>query len=257
MEFATIASGSSGNCVYVHVGDTRVLVDVGCPMKQVKAALADFGTDITEIDAILVTHEHNDHVSKVPMLSKRFDIPVYASGRTWENLPFYDDYFPWERHIFEYGMKIGDLDLDFFKLYHDAVEPVGIVMSVDGQRVGVATDTGKVSDAMLRHLNDIDGLVLEANHDRGMVINGPYPGCLKQRILSDHGHLSNEQAGQALCRIIGPHTSHVIMAHLSETNNEPGLALAEVRRLLTAAEIDSSLISVAPRKTAHELICLP
>ena len=256
MEFSTIASGSSGNCIYIKGGSTRLLVDVGCSMRHVRDSLASMSANIEDIDAILITHEHSDHISKVASLSKKYNIPVFASPLTWENLPFYHDYFPWQRHIFEYGMEIGDISLDFFKLSHDAVQPVGFVFMAEGQRVGVATDTGKITDAMLHKLANVDGLILEANHDRDMLMRGPYPGCLKRRVISDTGHLSNDQSAQALNQLIGPHTAHIILAHLSETNNEPGLALRCIERHLAASGIDSSLISVAPRKSAHELVVL-
>ena len=234
-----------------------MLVDAGCSMKHIRESLRAFGTDIECIDAILITHEHIDHISKAANVSRKYDIPVYASPLTWESLPFYNDYLPEERHIYDYGMEIGDIAVDFFKLSHDAVQPVGMVFSAEGQRVAVATDTGRITGAMLRMMKDVDGLVLEANHDRRMLLGGPYPAYLKQRILSDHGHLSNEQAGEALCDIIGPHTAHVILAHLSERNNDPDLALSRVRSILLASGIDPSFVSVAPRKAAHELIVLP
>jgi len=256
MEFTTIASGSSGNCIYIKGGSTRVLVDVGCSMKHVRESLAALGTDIREIDAILITHEHTDHAAKAPMLSRRFDIPIYASPLTWESLPFYGDYFPWERHIFDYGMEIGDLGLDFFKLSHDAVQPVGMVFFADGQKVGVATDTGKVTRTMLDRLYDADGLVFEANHDMQMLMQGPYPVYLKRRIASSMGHLSNDEAGEALCSLMGPHTTNVLLAHLSRTNNLPQLAYGTVCRRLAEAGICTDPVSVAPRMAVHSLICL-
>jgi phosphoribosyl 1,2-cyclic phosphodiesterase len=256
MEFSTIASGSSGNCIYIRGGDTRLLVDVGCSMRHIKASLEQFGTSIEAIDAILITHEHTDHVSRVAQLSRRFAIPVYASALTWENLPFYNDYFPADRHIFDYGMEIGDIALDFFRLSHDAAQPVGMIFEQGGQHIGLVTDTGIVTSAMYRQLTDMDGLIIEANHDSTLLRCGPYPAFLKKRVASELGHLSNAQTAEAVCRLVGPLTRQVVLAHLSETNNRPELALEEVRRAVDAACPEKTAISVAPRKAAHPLIIL-
>jgi phosphoribosyl 1,2-cyclic phosphodiesterase len=256
MEFSTIASGSSGNCNYIKGGNTRLLVDAGCSMRHIKNSLLEFSTSIEKIDAILITHEHSDHVSGAAKLSRRYQIPIYASELTWENLPFCNDYFPEERHIFDYGMEIGDIELDFFRLSHDAIQPVGLIFKHDGQSIGLATDTGEVTAAMYSQLSDLDGLIFEANHDCSLLEQGPYPPFLKKRVLSKNGHLSNEQAAKALCKIIGPLTKQVILAHLSETNNHPALALDEVERALEKDCLYNTAISVAPRKAAHPLIVL-
>ena len=160
-------------------------------------------THLEDIDAILVTHEHSDHINRVAQLSKKYHIPVYASELTWESLPFYDDYFRWERHIFDYGMEIGDIGLDFFRLSHDAVQPVGLLLEHNGHQVGIATDTGMVTPSMYRKLSNVDGLVFEANHDTAMLQHGTYPLFLKQRVASDKGHLSNAQAAEALAKLAG------------------------------------------------------
>ena len=255
MEFTTIASGSSGNCIYIKGGNTTLLIDVGCAMKHVCASLHELGSSIEDIDAILVTHEHSDHINRVAQLSKKYHIPVYASELTWESLPFYDDYFRWERHIFDYGMEIGDIGLDFFRLSHDAVQPVGLLLEHNGHQVGIATDTGMVTPSMYRKLSNVDGLVFEANHDTAMLQHGTYPLFLKQRVSSDKGHLSNAQAAEALAKLAGPKTKHIILAHLSEKNNMPQLALQEVSNAFTSDE-GTPNISIAPRRAAHPLIAV-
>ena len=255
MEFTTIASGSSGNCIYIKGGNTTLLIDVGCAMKHVCASLHELGSSIEDIDAILVTHEHSDHINMVAQLSKKYHIPVYASELTWESLPFYDDYFRWERHIFDYGMEIGDIGLDFFRLSHDAVQPVGLLLEHNGHQVGIATDTGMVTPSMYCKLSNVDGLVFEANHDTAMLQHGTYPLFLKQRVSSDKGHLSNAQAAEALAKLAGPKTKHIILAHLSEKNNMPQLALQEVSNAFTSDE-GTPNISIAPRRAAHPLIAV-
>ena len=231
------------------------MIDVGCAMKHVCASLHELGSSIEDIDAILVTHEHSDHINMVAQLSKKYHIPVYASELTWESLPFYDDYFRWERHIFDYGMEIGDIGLDFFRLSHDAVQPVGLLLEHNGHQVGIATDTGMVTPSMYRKLSNVDGLVFEANHDTAMLQHGTYPLFLKQRVSSDKGHLSNAQAAEALAKLAGPKTKHIILAHLSEKNNMPQLALQEVSNAFTSDE-GTPNISIAPRRAAHPLIAV-
>ena len=255
MKFTTIASGSSGNCIYIKAGNTNLLIDVGCPMKHVKDSLAALGSSIEAIDAILITHEHSDHISRVAQLSKKYHIPVYASELTWKNLPFYDDYFRWERHIFDYGMEIGDIGLDFFRLSHDAVQPVGLLFEHNGHRVAIATDTGMVTPSMYRKLSNLDGLIFEANHDTSMLMHGSYPFFLKQRVASDKGHLSNRQAAEALVKLAGAKTRHIILAHLSEKNNHPDLALQEVSRAFAFSDAAPD-ISIAPRRAVHPLIAV-
>lgn len=251
MKFATICSGSSGNCTYIEGGHTSILVDAGCSNRHLSASLAKYGKRPQDISALLISHEHSDHISGITRFARRFGIPVYASVRTWENLPCRDDFFPEDRHIFEYGMSIGDIDIDFFRLSHDAVQPVGFVFACSDTRVAIATDTGVVTPSMARAVRNADGLVLEANHDVSMLMNGKYSYALKQRVHGELGHLSNQQAGLALRELAGENTRSVILAHLSEQNNLPRLALSQVRALVGDSKIH---ITVAPRCNAHPLI---
>lgn len=255
MRFSTIVSGSSGNCVYIEAGDTRILVDAGCSNRCLVQSLASFGTSPSEISAIFISHEHRDHISGALRISKRFDIPLYASAETWRSLPFCNDYFDWQQHIFEYGMKIGEMEIDFFRLSHDAVQPVGFVFSHQQTKVGVATDTGTITPSMAKKLANIDGLVFEANHDLSMLMKGPYPYFLKQRVNSEKGHLSNRQAGLALAELCGERTKAILLAHLSDTNNHPDLALQQVGELLSAnPECEHIELFVAPRYLPHPII---
>ena len=257
MRFTTICSGSSGNCVYINGGRTHVLVDGGCSLKTLRLALAQLKVDESSLDAILITHEHSDHVKGAARIAKRFSIPLYASERTWENLPFREDFLRWEQHKFDYGMEIGDLGLDFFRLSHDAIQPVGLVFDYLGQRVGVATDTGMVTPSMQRLLMNIEGLIFEANHCTDMLRRGPYPYHLKQRILSDKGHLSNIQAGVALRGLLGARSQAVLLAHLSHINNESQLAYDQVlAQLKDSPHLSHVQITVAPRYAPHPLIQL-
>lgn len=255
MRFASICSGSSGNCIYVNGGKTHILVDGGCSLKALNAALAQFSVTEGGLKAILITHEHSDHVNGAARIAKRFGIPIFASALTWEKLPFREDFLPWQRHTFEYGMEIGDLGLDFFRLSHDAVQPVGVLFEHNGKRVAVATDTGLVTPSMCKMLSNIEGLVFEANHCTDLLRCGPYPYYLKQRILSAHGHLSNIQSGMALASLMGERTQAVLLAHLSHINNRPELAMEQVcSQLCDCPHMEHVQISVAPRSTPHPLI---
>lgn len=253
MKFATIVSGSSGNCVYIEGGATRILVDAGLTIKALIAACRDFGCDPADLSALLITHEHNDHISGAERICRRFDVPLWASVSTWENLPFGPCFSAEERHMFEYGMTIGELKLDFFRLSHDCVQPVGVVVEHEGRRLAIATDTGCVTPSMAKALQDCHGYVLEANHDLDMLKNGPYSYALKRRVMSDRGHLSNAQAALALSQLAGPRTRHVILAHLSETNNTPELALQQVLAVMKTTPY-RPMITVAPRHTPHRLV---
>jgi len=257
MKFTTIVSGSSGNCVYVEGGRTGLLIDAGCSIRALRAALAGLHIEESRLAGILITHEHTDHISGAARISRRLSVPLFASGLTWENLPFREDFFGWERHIFDYGMEIGGIGLDFFRLSHDAAQPVGFVFEHQGQRIGLATDTGTVTPSMHRLLKDADALVFEANHDRPMLMNGPYPRYLKQRVASERGHLSNEQTAAALAELAGPRTRAVLLAHLSATNNTPELALASASAAL-APRLDAGglYLDIAPRYAPHALIDL-
>lgn len=255
MKFSTIVSGSNGNCIYIEAGSTCLLVDGGCSKKALLAALDSFGRRPEELQALLITHEHHDHISGALRLSRCFGIPIYATELTWENLPFRDEYPQWEENIFEYGMRVGEIGLDFFRLSHDAAQPVGFLLDHEGRRLGIATDTGLVTPSMARLLTNCDALIIEANHDVGMLARGPYSYALKQRVSSERGHLSNLQAGLALRELVGERTRAVVLAHLSATNNSPELALSQVRAALSASpEADHIQLSVAPRCAPHGLI---
>lgn len=253
MKFATVVSGSSGNCIYIEGGATRILVDAGLTLRALKAACAGFGCTPADLNGIMITHEHNDHISGAERICRRYGVPMWASRSTWEKLPFAPCFLAEDRHMFEYGMSVGELKLDFFRLSHDCVQPVGIIVEHNGRRVAIATDTGCVTPSMAKALRDCDGYVLEANHDLEMLKRGPYSYSLKRRVLSEYGHLSNAQAAMALSELAGPHTRHVILAHLSETNNTPELALQQVMAVMKSAPYHP-VVTVAPRHVPHQLV---
>ena len=255
MKYTTLLSGSSGNSVYIEGGRSKILIDVGCSLKYLQKELAKISVTAGEIDAILLTHEHSDHISGVATLAKKYAVPVYASPLTWQALPFATLLPPLLRREFSYDLQIGDLNIDFFKTYHDAAQPVGMVVHYQKQSVGVMTDTGQVTDTMLAALEGVSGLVLEANHSPKLLASGPYPPFLKRRIAGQFGHLSNSQAAYALSNIARQTTQAVILAHLSRTNNTEEVMLAELNEELERLNVCLDCpLTVARQDRSHPLI---
>ncbi len=241
MRLCSIASGSSGNCVYVGSDTTHLLMDVGISGKRTEAGLRELGLKMTDIDAICITHEHADHISGLGVLARKYGVPIYATKGTVEaikqtaSLGEIDDSLfqiirPDERCI------IKDLLLYPMRTSHDAADPVAYRISHDGQKVGIITDLGCYNEYIVECLRDLDLLYLEANHDVHMLQVGPYPYYLKQRILGERGHLSNESAGKLLSRLLHDKMQAIVLGHLSKENNLPELAYESVRVEVTMSD---------------------
>jgi phosphoribosyl 1,2-cyclic phosphodiesterase len=232
-----LASGSRGNAIYVSDGSTSLLFDAGLSGIEIERRMASRGLAPGDLDAIVVSHEHNDHVNAVGVLARRFNLPVYINPGTLQAadrlgaLPKTMD--------FECGalFRINTLSVRPFSISHDAADPVGFTVERNGRKIAIATDLGIVTAMVREHLRGAHILVLEANHDPDMLINGPYSWPLKQRIRSRLGHLSNQDTRELLKSVAHPALQHVILAHLSETNNTPHKALAEVSLALDAGRI--------------------
>jgi len=225
MRFSVLGSGSRGNSVYIESGKTGILIDAGFSGKEIETRLKAIGRDLSNVHALCLTHEHNDHIRGIGVLSRRCKIPAYSNGGTFSaGEKQMGKVFILEE--FETGdvLQIGDLQLRSFQISHDTADPVGYVVSNGKRSVGLCTDTGKVSHLICRRLSECNGLILEFNHNLQMLKNGPYPLPLQQRIRSGQGHLCNEDAAVLLADLIGNHLQTVILAHLSETNNTPDLA---------------------------------
>jgi phosphoribosyl 1,2-cyclic phosphodiesterase len=239
-----LASGSKGNAIYLSDGHTRILLDAGLSGIQIERRLLLRGISPGDLDAILVSHEHRDHIRGVGVLSRRFQLPVYISSRTAQvsarQLGRLEDIV-----CFDCGksFKINTLKIHPFSISHDAVDPAGFVFQVNGKKVGVATDLGIVTKLVKSHLTDCAVLILEANHDPEMLINGPYPWPLKQRVKGRSGHLSNQDTGALLAALTHDRLQHVVLAHLSEINNTPGKALDAVRPVVAGNKISLSVAS--------------
>ena len=239
LTFCPLFSGSSGNALFIGAGDTRILIDAGMPGKAIEGALREIGILPETLSGIAVTHEHSDHVKGVGIISRKYHVPVYANERTWNamaravgqidprNLRIVED---------EEDFYIGDLALYPFSIPHDAADPVGYRVFYGGRSVAAATDMGYVKKSVLKTLAGTDVLLLESNHDPDLLMQNPhYSLYLKQRILGNHGHLSNADSAEALLALYETGVRQVLLGHLSGENNTPELALSTaVERLKRA-----------------------
>lgn len=241
MIFCPLFSGSSGNSIFVSSGTTRILIDAGLSGKTIENALLSIDENCSNINGIFITHEHSDHIKGVGVLSRRYDIPIYANEDTWNamknnlgkikenNIKIIDN-----GHV-----SMEDMDIETFTISHDAAAPVGYAIKGDNKKVCVATDMGYFSEEVKEALYDADAILMESNHDIEMLKFGPYPYVLKRRILSNIGHLSNEDCGRAISEIIMKSKfKKIILGHLSKTNNYPELAHATVVNVLKDNGID-------------------
>ncbi len=237
LKFATVASSSRGNCIYVGSEHTNILIDAGLSGKKIEEGLEALELKGTDIDAIFVTHEHNDHVAGIGVMSRRYSIPVYATEGTWNNMPSSVGKFRrnMERLVYpEEICKFNDLCILPFNIPHDANEPVGYSIINDKHKITIATDIGHITREVAENINNSSLILLESNHDVDMLRTGAYPLSLKQRILSDYGHLSNENAGKFLSRINTDKLKYVFLGHLSPENNTPRIAFDTVSDIVTS-----------------------
>lgn len=234
MRLCSIASGSSGNCVYAGTETTHLLIDVGISAKRIEAGAATLGLKLSEIDGIFITHEHSDHINGLGVISRKYGIPIYATSGTIDEIKKISTLGKVDDSLFncikaDENITIKDMTLYPMRTSHDAAEPVAYKISHDKKKIGIVTDLGCYNDYTVACMNDADVLYLEANHDVNMLQVGSYPYYLKKRILGEKGHLSNEASGKLLSRLINPNTKAVVLAHLSKENNLPELAYETVK----------------------------
>ncbi len=253
MRFSVLGSGSQGNSVYIESGRTGILIDAGFSGKEIATRLQSIGRDLTRVHALCVTHEHNDHICGVGVLSRRCKLPTYINGGTFSA----GEKRIGKLHVhkeFETGdiLEIGDLQVRSFRISHDTADPVGYVVSDGKSSVGYCTDTGKISHLIGQRLAQCNGLILEFNHNLQMLKNGPYPLSVQQRVRSSRGHLCNEDAAVFLAGLMSSHLRTVVLAHLSATNNTPELAHAAA--LLTVQEWGDTSLLIASQEKATTLL---
>ncbi len=229
MRFSVLSSGSKANCTLVEANGYRLLIDCGLSGRQAEARLASHGVEPSSVSAILVTHEHSDHIHGVGTLSRRHGIPVYANAATAKHIGKVRGL-----ELFSTGsdFSVGPFEVTPFSIAHDAVDPVGFVLRAQGFKFAVVTDLGRVTTLVREHVQGANAIILESNHDQEMLQGCGYSWELKQRISSTHGHLCNDSAGQLLEEIMHPELFHIVLGHLSENSNTPQLALQTTNRYI-------------------------
>jgi phosphoribosyl 1,2-cyclic phosphodiesterase len=225
----SLASGSRGNATYISDGNTAILIDAGLSGIELERRMISKGLSPENLNAIIVSHEHKDHIESAGILSRRYNLPIYTSSKTCKAIGTrLGKVFEYKAFECGSGFNINNLHIHPFSVSHDAKDTSGFTVSRNGSKMGIATDLGIVTTVVKEHLKGCQMLILEANHDIPMLMNGPYPWHLKQRVKGRTGHLSNEESGSLLKELAHEKLSHVILAHLSEKNNTPEKALNAV-----------------------------
>ncbi|WP_297281895.1 MBL fold metallo-hydrolase [uncultured Anaerococcus sp.] len=261
-KFAILSSGSSGNCLFVEYKGSKILIDAGFSAKRIESLLNEIGKSASELDGIFITHEHADHSKGAGTLSRRYNLPIYANAGTWkametscgkikdENIKVFDS---------NKFLSFGSMDILPIRVHHDAKEPVGYVIYLGNKKISLVTDTGVVDEKMAYEIKGSDIYYLEANHDLEALKRGPYPYPLKLRVMSNMGHLSNDQTAEVLADALEGKAESVFLGHLSETNNTPELSRLTVDNYLTSLGLDTNkdiLLDVADRHKPSGIIKL-
>lgn len=263
MKMCSIASGSSGNCIYIGTEATHLLVDVGISCKKTVEGLNQLGLKGQDIDGILITHEHADHINGLGVMSRKFGIPIYATSGTIKAIKGIKSLGAIDEELFhevnaDEKMIVKDITVNPMRISHDAAQPVAYRFQYGGRKMAVVTDLGTYDEYTVESLKRMDALMLEANHDIKMLQVGPYPYYLKQRILGKRGHLSNELSGKLLSRLLHDHLQAVCLGHLSRDNNLEELAYETVRLEIAmgdnAYKPDDFPIFVANRSELSQMV---
>lgn len=252
--FCPLASGSKGNCIYLGTNQTKILIDAGLSAKGIISKLEQINVDIADIDAILITHEHTDHIQGLKVLAYRMGIPVLANTETAKGIVEYFHDCP-KFKIFSTGetFEFGDLEIHPFSIQHDTLDPVAFTIRTEGLKLGFCADLGFVTSLVVNKLQACDYLYVEANHQPSMVHASSRPMIYKQRVLGRSGHLSNEDCGQLLSKVAHPNLKHVHLAHLSSECNSPEVAMQVVKGILQESGINLD-ICVAPQEMISKAI---
>ena len=258
ISFYTLFSGSSGNCSLISTKDTNILIDAGVSATRITSALSEVGVNADEIDAILITHEHTDHIRGVEMLTKRYHIPVYANKETFCAMSDSIKYaYPDRLREIKPNecFEIRDIRVYPFEISHDAAHPMGYSVVSDDTKVSFMTDMGRINETVLKIICKSDAVLIESNHDENMLINGGYPWSLKKRILSDKGHLSNDRAAWLAAQLAKWGTKHIALGHLSDKNNTPEVAVETTYNMLKQNSLHNDVsLNVAPRDGILKII---
>lgn len=258
IKFCNLFSGSSGNSTYIETSTTRLLIDAGVSCQKISKALDSINSSLMNIDGILISHEHSDHIKGIEVISRKYNIPIYATYKTWEamhNLKVAENL----KCYFNANEKftLGDILILPFSIPHDAADPCGFSLFHNTKKITVATDIGHIDDDLIKKMYASDILLIESNYDRDTLICGPYPYMLKKRIQSDIGHLSNEATGKAVKELYENGVNNIILGHLSKENNFPELAYQTILNEINTSSCNLPFsLSVAKRDEVDEMITL-
>ena len=258
-KFCSLYSGSTGNSLLIESKNTKILIDAGESAKKIDIALENIHISPNEIDAILVTHEHQDHVKGLGTMSKKYNIPVYATSKTWDAMPEQrDKVLNNNKKNFTSGenFEIGDLTIHPFSIPHEAIDPCGFNISHNNKKISIATDLGHMSNSIINQLEGSSFIMLESNYDPNVLKCSRYPYSLKQRIAGPNGHLPNYMAGKTIAYLLKYGLKEVLLGHLSKENNFPELAYKTVVEELIHSNYDESSLSlsVANRECTSKFI---
>lgn len=265
MKLCSIASGSSGNCIYIGSDEHSILVDAGISAKRIEQGLNSFDMTAKDLDGIFVTHEHSDHIKGIGVMARRYHVPIYGTPGTISEIKQMSNLGKIEEDLFhtvaaDTVLEMGDLSIEPFTISHDAAEPVGYKIENGDKKAAVATDMGVYNQYIVDKLQNLDALLLEANHDINMLQVGSYPYYLKRRILGERGHLSNESAGRLLCELLHDNMKAIFLGHLSHENNYEKLAFETVCSEVTMGDnpykSSDFRIAVAHRDMVSECVII-
>ncbi len=261
LKFTSLYSGSSGNCLFVETENTKILIDAGVSLKKIEKGLENFDVLPSNLDAVIVTHEHTDHIQSLGNLSKKFDIPVFATSKTFDAMPKQTEKITDKNKNninIDEKFSIGDIEILPFKIPHDAADPCGFTLFSNNKKISIATDVGHMTNDILKHIDGSEFILLEANYDSNVLKYTKYPFKLKERIAGPSGHLSNKAAGQTINYLINSGLKKAVLGHLSKESNFPELAYQTVvdEILSSGTNIDNFNLSVASRDFPGKLITI-
>ena len=259
LKFSSLYSGSTGNSLYIESNNTRLLVDAGVSGKKIVDGLNTINSSINCIDGILVTHEHSDHVASIGILSKKYNIPVYASKKTWSKLEKQKSQIKEENQKYfniEEKFNINDIDIFPFSTPHDAIDPCGFNLYNKKTKISIATDLGHVTNKIYGYLEESSLVMLESNYEPDILKYSSYPQILKNRILSNYGHLANIDAAKTICKLTVSGLNNIFLGHLSRENNFPELVYKITMNELEEnnCKLQQINLNIASRDTPSELV---